>query len=482
MGVVRLDEYLVRVDDKYTFYGVLSEFYDQIFCRCRQQETRNGYNSEYNRHILPELGDRVLEQCEQADFEDVIEKINQGDKTYKPSTIQHYRYLIRTVVRCAVEKGICEDVLFGTVFSLSPDERVEITQSKEFVRNRKSLKVQEEIRAFNELMIDPEQSGERMGLALMYVLGLRNNEACGLKFEAIRPMERYPQYYCAWVYETTTGDTNKLKAGGKTRNAPRKLPLLPKLVELLMKRRAFLENLLAEGKLKLDPKKDQKSVDDLPIACQMMNYTEHCSSRRLTTAGRLLLRSIQIDEEEVAYIDRELQSKERRIEMGVTEKDPTAYLFRRNLGTHLLILGFTEAQIQYFMGHYIDETYAIRNDYTNEERLYEIMQKLLNRPLFQDRYPYQEMFTLSNEEPAFRCSNVPAAQLQIEPNKRGTVSLQVTAAEPEDQVVVSIETEREAGIQGSLIMLPAMQQDVSRTVNVISQYHQAYQAPAKKEE
>lgn len=477
MATVELSEYLVRVDDKYTFYGVLSEFYDKIFFRCNDK-TRSSYNSEYNRLILPELANRIMEQCEQDDYEDAIQKII--DKGYSPATVQHYRYLIRTVVRCAVEQAICEDVLFGTIFSLSPDEKTEVTKSKEFVRNRKSLKIQEEILLFQELMIDPEQEGEHMGLALMYALGLRNNEACGLKFGAIRPMESHPECYCAWMYETTMGDTNELKASGKSRNAPRALPIPQKLLNLIMKRRKLLQKMIDAGIIQLQA--GQKTVDDLPIACQKFDYTEHCSSRRLTTAGRLLLRAIQVSEEEVAYIDRELQSEKRRIEMGIIEKDPTAYLLRRNLGTHLHILGLTESEIQYYMGHDIEDAYAIRNDFTNEERLYLIYQKISNRPLFQDAYPHQEIMTLSNDAPSLQCENVPAAEICVKTDRNAVALLQITAVEPKDEISVCIRPEGQNQGQGTLTVLPAMKQGTPRTVNIISQYQKAYQSDPKREE
>lgn len=479
MNTTLLDEYYVRVDDQYTFYGVLSEFYDQIFWNCNS-DTRSSYNSEYNRLILPDLGNRILSMCEQADFEDVIQKtIDQG---YRPATIQHFRYLIRTVIRCAVKQGICEDILFGSIFSLPVNEDDEVVRDKEFVRNRKSLKIQEEVRLFQELMINPEQKGELMGLALMYTLGLRNNEACGMKFGAIRPMESHPEHYCAWIYETTIGDTNQLKGSGKTSNAPRILPIPAKLLELLQNRKSYLQRLIDAGIVRLQSKKDQQTVDDLPIACQGADYTEHCSSRHLTTAGRLLLRAIQVNEHEVSYIDRDLQNEERMIEMGVTEKDPTAYLLRRNLGTHLYILGLTESEIQYFMGHDIEDSNVIRNDFTNEERLYLILQKLSNRPLFNDTYPHQEEIILSDDNPTIHRSNVPAVQLKVTSEQNAAMLLQVMTAEPGDMISVCIKPKEETSTEGTVMLLPVNTQDVSRTVNVISQYQQAYRLPARREE
>ena len=81
----------------------------------------------------------------------------------------------------------------------------------------------------------------------------------------------------------------------------------------------------------------------------------------------------------MTYIDAELQ---RAANEKQFEKDPSAYLFRRNFGTHLFILGLSEAEIQYVVGHDIEGLYETRNEFVNEERLLEIKQKMEQRPIF----------------------------------------------------------------------------------------------------
>ena len=471
-----LDEYAVRVENKYTFFGVLDEHYDYLFRNCNDV-TRGGYNRDYNRYILPDLAGRTMEECELEDYEAIIEKVINDGK--KPSTVQRYRYLIRTVVRCAVENGICEDILFGSIYSLPPDEEKGKTKKKEFVRNRKSLRVKEEIRLFRELMLEPTQEGPRMGLALMFALGLRNGEACGLKFGAIRPMVSDPDNYCTWVYETTEGETSRLKTGGKTKNASRILPVPPKLLELLQKRKEFLQQEIEAGTILLSPEEGIFSIDDLPIACQKSDYTARCTSRHLTAAGRLLLKEIQISEDAVSYIDRELQNPENRIEMGVTEKDPTAYLLRRNLGTHLHILGFSESEIQYFMGHEMEDIYAERNEFTNEEHLHLMREKLQNRPLFNANYPCEELISISEDLPSIQRDNVHTARIQFVADKEAAAMLRITASEVQDPVKVQVKTTKKG--KGKLTLVPSPQGELRRTVNVLQQYHRAYSAPKREE-
>ena len=81
----------------------------------------------------------------------------------------------------------------------------------------------------------------------------------------------------------------------------------------------------------------------------------------------------------MTYIDAELQ---RAANEKQFEKDPSAYLFRRNFGTHLFILGLSEAEIQYVVGHDIEDLYETRNEFVNEERHLEIKQKMEQRPIF----------------------------------------------------------------------------------------------------
>ena len=462
-------------ESKFTFYGVLCSYYDEIFSRCAD-ETRSGYNGQYNSCILPEIGGRIIEELELEDYEAVVDKVKASG--VKPATVQRYRYLIRTVVKCAVEKGYCQDVLFGSIYSISPNEGEALARKKEFVRNKKSLEVEEEKRLFKRLMTDEKQMGPLMGLVLMFCLGLRNNEACALQFRDIKEMNMYPGAFCVWVHTTTVGATNKLKAGGKTRNAPRVLPIPPVLYEFLMERKAFLQEEVDSGRICFSEEKGICSVDDLPIACKKTDYTEYCSSPNLTTCGRLVLREVQVKEEKLTYIDARLQDDEQREKMGVVEKDPTAYLLRRNLATHLHILGLTEAEIQYFMGHDMEDRYADRNEYTNEERLYAILQKLQNRPLFNKVYPHEEPLVLGEQVSHLQRNGVHAAQLHFG-ESNAEIVIEATAEEPNDPIRILVEGDE---IKDAEVLIhPAQLTEVKRIVNINNEYQQAYKKSNEKE-
>lgn len=474
------DIYNAKIDNKYTFYGFLLEYYDVIFSRVKEDETKRAYNSRYNNLLLPHLRDLILETCEREDFDQVIEECKKH-RDYAESTLKNLRYLLRTVVSHAAKKGICEDVLFGTIYSIPQDEQQEDIHRKEFVKNRKSLKAREEHLLFDNVMVDYRQDGPLFGLALMFALGLRNNEACGVKFSAFRPMKTHPGRWCLWIYESTVGETNDLKAGGKTTNAPRILPVPSKLLHLILLRKKHLQELLDNGSISLDSKHGQKSVDDLPVVCQKSNYTKHCSSKHLTKAGCLLLKEIQVKEIELSYIERDLLDDEYCLEMGVTEKDPTAYLLRRNLGTHLYLLGLTAAEIQYIMGHDIQDLYTIRNDFENEDLLYKIALKMDNRPLFNDSYPHEESLVLSAEAPVQQCWNTHEFFLQF-PSSPNKVFVRMLPHAPSSPIQLELKSSSpRKPVSGILRILPKFQEIFSRTVNILRPYQRYYEKPPSNE-
>lgn len=454
-----LQDRIVRAGGKYTFYGVLKEFYDEIFKNVKAESTRNSYNSIYNRLILPELTEgEAIEAYTLEDYESVIDRIKEKGN-YSEATIGTYRYLIRTVVRLAAAKGICEDVLFGSEFSLPPAEKPERAAEKEMVVNRKSLSVREEAALYDELMDDPLQSGEKMGLALMYCLGLRNEEACGLKYGAIRCMSRYPECFYAQIFQSINSETGEEHIGGKTSNMYRYVPVPDRLLRMINQRAKHLEEVCGEH------------VGDYYIACQGDRYQDQCVSRHLTAAGRVLLRKIRVNEDIVSYIDRRLHQDAGDMDLRV--KDPTTYLLRRNLGTHLYLLGLNEAEIQYIMGHSIEDPYIIRNHFGNEDLLYEIHQKMKNRPLLNDTYPYKCELGLDDAHRYHHVFSAPEVHLSAASQEKSTLLLNLMCDEP----CAKIEIKAPHKVRTEVITTPPHAKSLSRKTNIIEKYHEVYKKP-----
>ena len=413
-------------NESFAFVVRNSQYLTELYWNHSTKERYAGYFNDYLLKPLSQvpMEEMTIDYCEKH-LEEVQKK---RARPFEYGEMNKLRYLIRLVFDRASEMGIVSKNIFwgSSIYQADPRKEEEDMKSKgenrkkELVVLRKSLSPAEEKVAFKRLIEDPLRSwqqleenenynGTLMGLALMYALGLRNAEACGATFGAVQEMTNYPGNYYFTVVSTTIEDTTDVKAGGKTRNAPRKLPMLDKLAELIQARRRYVEE-----KIKSDPRyaKKQINIDMLPIACRtdrivemiggekkesyVEYYTENNHSSELSAAGKQLLRSIGIAEEEVSFIEKRMVENEAEAEyenlkyatdMGLLEveykeKDPTAYLLRRNNGTHLELLGLTQTQIEAYMGHKITDVEIEKNDMENEDLLYAIKKKLDKRPFF----------------------------------------------------------------------------------------------------
>lgn len=403
---------------KITFYGVWEKYAEDVNKEWGAA-TIEQYEKDYEDFIFPYLDEKPLEEYGVKDFEEILEKLperriackHRRQKEVTDEYRAHILWIIKRVLKVADQKGECPNVLWGSKIEIEEDPEKTERLEKEFVKLRKSLSIDEEIKVAQHVMLmqsqetgqgsevqkAEEQEGENFGLALMFCLGLRNSEACSATFGDIHPLECDPSVYCLWVYKTPEKGSGIQRFGGKTKNVGRIIPIPSRLKGLLEKRRKMLLQKVLRGEVAppelsdddiKELKEEQKTregmlrlrVDRLHIACVGQDYTKGCSARHLTLKGTALLKCVQVDEEMVSFIDYDIK-KQRRTAEGILEKDPTAYLLRRNLGTHLYLLGLDDSEIQYIMGHEIEDESEERNYYRNEEKLYPIALKMARRPL-----------------------------------------------------------------------------------------------------
>lgn len=387
-------KWILSIDDKLTFCGVLEQYYEECAKYWRAESTRSAYSRAYDDLILPSLenhNSKAIDQYTKEDYDAAIQRIiNHGHlgsvefQAYADSTIQNFQRLIESVVRVAAAHGLCENVLWGSDYTVDEISGAE----EERLRLKKSLTVEQEYAIAELLLTDPAQRGQDMGLLLMFALGLRNGEACGVNFGDFRPMRLHPEAQVLWVYKSTKAGTDVLQSSGKTRNADRIIPVPDKLAKFLSGRRRMIEQMRL-----VNENGEQLDIDQLPVACVNDDYTRRCSASQLTSAGRTLFRKINLAEKELAYIDAALSDPSLREALRL-EKDPSAYLFRRNFGTHLYLLGLTEPEIQYVIGHDIENAYETRNEFVNEDRLWAIKCKMERRPILNSNAT-QCMLTMS---------------------------------------------------------------------------------------
>ena len=98
-------------------------------------------------------------------------------------------------------------------------------------------------------------------------------------------------------------------------------------------------------------------------------------------AGRKLFERIGIRNGELAELNSMLRSRLFQ-DADIDEKEVTTYLFRRNFATILYGLGLPLSDIQYYLGHDVEDTDTARNHYTNKDKLLAIKDKLDWHPVY----------------------------------------------------------------------------------------------------
>lgn len=124
-----------------------------------------------------------------------------------------------------------------------------------------------------------------------------------------------------------------------------------------------------------------KDVGQMSVVCTFDSFFQRVASKQIINEERKFFMEIKANEKQFAYIDAVLDNDELRTNLNDVQ-DPSAYIFRRNFVTIMSILQLDESEIQYTIGHDIEDNYEKRNDFLNEDRIYEIKKKLQYRPAF----------------------------------------------------------------------------------------------------
>ena len=444
----------------YTFCGALEYRYKHI-AKNWNDETRRKYAREYNDIILPALKNhnvKTIDEYTKEDYEEAIENIREKGferdgimRKYAESTIHHFQNLIHYVVFQSSVYGMCEDVLWGTKFTIS--KLGEELEKESRVHLKKSLSAEQEKSLLKELLSNPNEDGAMGPLLLLWGLGLRNSEACGLNYCDIKSIEGHPECYAAWIYKTTKIQSNELQSGGKTYNTGRIVPVPEKILAFLSKRKMRIVEMITNQGL------TDVNVEELPI-CNIGfieddsdEYITRCKADHVTTAAHDVFENANIVSEQVAYLDMELSDG--KTASILKEKEPTAYLLRRNYATQMCILGLTNAEMQYLLGHNVEDAYESRNDFVNSERIYSMYLKLQKRRFLNNMVDNNNTVKI----------NIP---------EKSTLKIKVTAAEPTDNVSVNVITKNPKMIQTKWFK-SSQKGSYDRTVNILEQYNNEYQ-------
>ena len=451
-------------EKEFTFVGALEDRYHHVAFHWNKR-TRHDNELIYNNKILPALKDhneKSIREYTKEDYEKAIDSIKENGfedngirYPYAEATIKKFERLIYYVVFQAAQCGYCDNVLWGSRFEL------EMPSIKDEIEDRtvlkKSLTPAQE-KAILSQLLDYRQEGSKFALLFMFGDGFRNAEACGTNFGDVKSLIAHQECKVMWIYKTTQIDSNKLQSSGKTFNTGRIVPLPELIVDLIDKRRQYVSDCLEKLGV------DGIDIDTLPIcsvASEFRNNAEdfltRCKADDVTNMAHIVFENAGINPKQIAYLDAELA--ENGVAIILREKEPTAYLLRRNFATHLHVLGLELSEIQYLMGHSIDDVYESRNDYVDDERIYGMYLKLKNRPLLNTTETIPGEFVYKSDE-------------------RETIKVYVIANEPGDAIKVSCiyEAEAEQDISKGKIEWYSCSKKKAypRSVDIIKHYQAVY--------
>lgn len=367
-----------------TFCGVLEDLY-LVIARNWNDETMEKYDRDYNNVILPHIDNhntKIISSYTIDDCDKILSKIqddgyiSKGTRAeYSESTMNHFKSLIYSVFLFASNAGYCRDFLWGTKYEINVERETLAVQSKTVIK--KSLSIEQEKKLIYILMESLRANGKRIALLLMFVLGLRDGEACGLDFGDIYEIPYYKGCYVAVIKQSTIPDSNKLQSSGKTWNTGRRIPIPKKVADFLLERRSIIERIIKDNNLELN-------INRLPVAADCDLYRDlpdigkRLKADDVTEEARSVFKQTGIESEVLASLEIEMEEESARLE--ISESNVTAYLLRRNFATHLKILGVDYPDIQYLLGHCIEDPYINRPDYT-DGKLYQLSKHMAYRPL-----------------------------------------------------------------------------------------------------
>lgn len=118
-------------------------------------------------------------------------------------------------------------------------------------------------------------------------------------------------------------------------------------------------------------------------------------------------------------------------------------MFRRNFATILYGLGLPLNDIQYYLGHDVEDTDTARNHYTNKDKLLAIKDKLDWHPAYAVLGRETRVDCVSSGKPCRQMKDVPGDAFRITFDQNYTnCFIDVQCAEPDDEISLKMTNEK----------------------------------------
>lgn len=461
--------WVTQYDAKMTFAGILLKHFDAIAAKNRWgSETKAQYARNYEDNLLPRLQGRAMSEYTAEDFEQVIYSLS-TEKSYKHSTLQHYRRLIKHVIAFGVQYEGLTDPLWGMYFSeiLVPKDVVQ----REDITLPRSLDPVMIWKIASMIYATALDSGARAGLALMLESGLRPKEAAAVTYNDFTSPAQGENIPKVFIHNSTIGQSRNLRAGVKTDNGYRPAIISDTLASLLDEKKKRTENLTTQKTIASAP--CSSDIGRLPIVHDKNNPSRHCSSSQLTVEFRNILAQTGYDQREFQLLQNVVNSQDfleeiRRItpkELGFAdERDPSAYACRRHYNTDMHILGMSPEDRQFCMGHKIENPSVKRSDYANEDLLRRVAKLLAMRP-----YTNPSVLDCKTITSDYYEGDVGYNQNFAIPNRKGTMIIEFFGYDLLDPGKISVIATEGTFISGRVYTQP-LNAPVGQSPNVLYDY------------
>lgn len=314
-------------------------------------------------------------------------KGSKSGKPLKESTIGKYRSQLRDIFQYAQDHGDAYNILdtFSTRGTEVKDiidtffdpalpkgkllERLKQAQEQEPYLPR-SLRLDLQLKLVKLISEGLLTDGRYCGLAISFYGGLRPSECRALLWKDIVPFQDHPERKMLYLYKTqdTTGEN---KAGMKTDNAYRKVPIHLELGVLLTRRRKYVEAQMS-----------CTDIGNLPICCFGNEFTQPSRNYQFATLASKVLNQLQFTKKDWKPYLIDLLLEEASNASATADSSDThlsLYVLRRNFWTWLeSSTQLSDMEKRYVMGHemYKARYEDLRPRYNNEDQLYEMLLKM----------------------------------------------------------------------------------------------------------
>ena len=464
-----------------TFWGAYQKYKEAcaVIDRRWGESTQEQYESIVRIRLVPHLpnhdktaiGEFTLKMYQAAIAEIAARGQHDDPLDFVPfdeDTLGKYLHVLKTVVKVAAANEGFDNVFEATNLPAQTDR---IQRMKELWITPKSFSVQEEWNVIRYILQNIDVQGEVIALFLMHCLGLRNEEACAVNFGHMFEMQEFPGNYYLTVPQSTHIHRNETKLEVKTYNGYRYVPLPSLAVKVIIT--------LKEKRLQYLGKKNSSiPIDKMSMAFHGKNQLIRCGADAVTRQAQKMFEELGMRESlrkvaEYLHQDIEVAIEEQGDvdEFALIEKQPTAYLLRRNFATAMAIVQLTEAELEYVLGHVIEDPQVKRSDFSDEHELYAIKEKMDQRPIVNNILSHPSEVLDSNSVVKFSSYSQEFVPVYGASKIKGSA----TAKEPNDSVTVTVVQRNGTAISESTTTygMP-FPKKYPRSADVLRAYHEAF--------